>query len=292
MNDNMRGAFLMMASMASFTFNDTFVKLLSGQVPLFQLVFVRGVLATAGLVLLAWWLGAFKHRIARRDWKYILWRAVAEIGSVYFFLTALFHMPLANMTAILQSLPLTVSLAAAVFLHEPIGWHRMAAILVGFCGILLIVQPGADGFSIYSIYALVAVILVTVRDIAARKLSRETPSILVSVVTSGIIAAFFGIGSLGGQWVPFDFGMTWKITGASVMIIGGYLFSVMVMRVGDISFTAPFRYTGIIWALLLGWAFFDEWPDVLTLIGSVIVVLSGLFTLYRESRANRRRLSE
>ncbi len=287
MSDNMRGAMLMMASMAAFTFNDTFVKLLAGQVPLFQVVFIRGLLATLWLALLAWKTGAFNHRISKRDWGFIFWRTAAEIGAVYFFLTALFHMPLANMTAILQSLPLTVPLAAAIFLGEPIGWRRMAAILVGFFGVVLIVRPGTDGFSIYSAYALVAVAMVTLRDISARRLSKETPSLLVSVITSFAIAVFFGVGSITDVWVPLDAQMALMILGASLMIIGGYLFSVMVMRVGEISFIAPFRYTGLIWALLLGWLFFDEWPDTITLIGAAIVVTSGIFALYRETRVRQ-----
>lgn len=287
MSDNMRGAMLMMASMAAFTFNDTFVKLLAGQVPLFQVVFIRGLLATLWLALLAWKTGAFNHRISKRDWGFIFWRTAAEIGAVYFFLTALFHMPLANMTAILQSLPLTVPLAAAIFLGEPIGWRRMAAILVGFFGVVLIVRPGTDGFSIYSAYALVAVAMVTLRDISARRLSKETPSLLVSVITSFAIAVFFGVGSITYVWVPLDAQMALMILGASLMIIGGYLFSVMVMRVGEISFIAPFRYTGLIWALLLGWLFFDEWPDTITLIGAAIVVTSGIFALYRETRVRQ-----
>ncbi|MDQ7072035.1 MAG: DMT family transporter [Rhodobacterales bacterium] len=287
MSDNMRGAMLMMASMAAFTFNDTFVKLLAGQVPLFQVVFIRGVLATLWLALLAWKTGAFNHRISKRDWGFIFWRTAAEIGAVYFFLNALFHMPLANMTAILQSLPLTVPLAAAIFLGEPIGWRRMAAILIGFFGVVLIVRPGTDGFSIYSAYALVAVAMVTLRDISARRLSKETPSLLVSVITSFAIAVFFGVGSITDVWVPLDAQMALMILGASLMIIGGYLFSVMVMRVGEISFIAPFRYTGLIWALLLGWLFFDEWPDTITLIGATIVVASGIFALYRETRVKQ-----
>jgi S-adenosylmethionine uptake transporter len=82
------------------------------------------------------------------------------------------------------------------------------------------------------------------------------------------------------------------ILGAAVMVIFGYVFSVMVMRVGEISFVAPFRYTGLIWALVLGWLVFGDWPAPLTLLGAVIVVGSGVFMIYREGQLKRRIAAE
>jgi Permeases of the drug/metabolite transporter (DMT) superfamily len=214
-------------------------------------------------------------------------RMVGEIGSAYFFLTALFNMPIANVTAILQALPLTITLAAALVFGDPIGWRRMSAILIGLVGVMLIVRPGAEDFTIYSIYALIAVGFVTLRDLATRRLSKETPSMLVTFITSASMMLFFGLASLTIDWAPMD-GRAYGLTiGAAVMIIGGYLCSIMVMRVGEISFIAPFRYTGLIWALILGWLIFDEWPEPITLLGAAIVVGSGMFMLYREAQLGR-----
>ncbi|SDO30358.1 S-adenosylmethionine uptake transporter [Lutimaribacter pacificus] len=285
--DNFKGALLMMASMAAFTLNDTFVKALSGELPLFQLLFLRGILTTALVGLLAWRLGALSRRIPRRDWQLVGLRLVAEIGAAYFFLTALFNMPLANVTAILQSLPLVVTLSAALLFSEPLGWRRLSAILIGLCGVLLIVRPGTEGFTLYSVYALIAVGFVTMRDLCTRRLSPETPSMLVTFLTSGAVMVFFGLGSVVDSWVPLDGGAALKIVGASVMVFGGYLFSIMVMRVGEISFVTPFRYTGLIWALVLGWAVFGDWPAPVTMMGAAIVVGSGIFMLYRERQLSR-----
>ena len=286
-SDNLTGAILMMASMASFTINDTFMKALAGEIPLFQVLFLRGIFTTIAVAVVAWWMGVLFARVSRRDAGSIALRMVGEIGAAYFFLTALFNMPIANVTAILQALPLTITLAAALFFGDPIGWRRMSAILVGFVGVMLIVRPGAEDFTIYSVYVLAAVGFVTLRDLATRRLSKETPSMLVTVITSTSIMVFFGVASLTIDWAPMDaraYGLT---IGAAVMIIGGYLFSIMVMRVGEISFIAPFHYTGLIWALLLGWLVFDEWPEPITLVGAAIVVGSGLFMLYREAQLGR-----
>lgn len=283
-SDNLTGALLMMASMAAFTLNDTMMKMLAGEIPLFQLLFLRGVITSVLVGLLAWRMKALTLRLPARDLKFIGIRTVAEIGAAYFFLTALFNMPLANVTAILQALPLTITLTAALVFKEPIGWRRLSAILVGFVGVLLIVRPGAEGFNSYSLYTMAAVAFVTLRDLSTRKLSKETPSMLVTLVTSLAIMIFFGLASLMRDWVPMDMRASTLTLGASLMIIGGYLFSVMVMRVGEISFIAPFRYTGLIWALVLGWLAFGEWPDPVTLAGAAIVVGSGMFMLYREAQ--------
>lgn len=281
----------MMASMACFTINDTAMKAMAGDVPLFQLLLLRGLLTSILVAGVAWKMGVLRTRLSPRDTRIVILRTVAEVGAAYFFLTALFNMPIANVTAILQALPLTITLAAAVFLREPVGWRRLLAILVGFAGVILIVRPGASDFNTYAIYALIAVGCVTCRDLATRKLSADTPSMFVTLLTSLATMTIFGLLSLGQDWAPMGLRETGFTMAASLFIIGGYLFSIMVMRVGEISFVAPFRYTGLLWALLLGWLAFGEWPDTLTLLGAAIVVSSGLFTLYRETRAGAQKLA-
>ena len=282
MSANQIGALFMMASMACFVMNDTLFKVTDGAVPLFQLLFLRGILTTTLVIVLARRLGSLHFNIARRDWGLIGLRSAAEMGAAYFFVTALFNLPLANVTAILQVLPLTVTLGSALFFKEAVGWRRMTAILIGFIGMLLIVRPGSDGFNLYSIYALMAVLSVTVRDLATRRLSSDVPSMTVTLSASLTVMIFSGVASLATPWVGISALNGLMIVGASVFILGGYYFSVRVMRVGDVSFIAPFRYTGLVWALILGWFVFGDWPTNLTLLGAAIVVTTGLFTLYRE----------
>ncbi len=288
LTDNTRGALMMMASMAAFTLNDAFMKMLAGEVPLYQILFLRGVLTTVATGLLAWRMGAIHLRVSGHDRWLVALRMSAEIGAAYFFLNALFKMPLANVTAILQSLPLIVTLAAALFFAEPLGWRRMGAILVGLVGVLLIVRPGTEGFNIYSLYALIAVGCVTVRDLATRRMSVEVSSMMVTFASALAVMVFFGGLSLFEEWATLTPRAAGLITGAGVMVIGGYLMSVMVMRVGEVSFISPFRYTGMIWGLLLGWLVFGEWPVPLTLIGAAIVVGSGIWMLLRERHLKRR----
>ncbi len=283
--DNTRGAGLMMIAMAAYTFNDTAMKSLAGDIPMFQAIFLRGALTTVWLFLLGRLIGGVRFNLSRKNWRMIALRTFCEAAATYFFLTSLFHSPIANVTAILQSLPLTVALAAALFLREPLGWRRIIAILVGLAGVLLIVRPGGDGFNAWSIYALIAVGFVTIRDLTVRKMSSDVPSLTVALVTAGAITVAGGLASVQTGWVSVDFRSGSLILTASLFIPIGYLTSVMTMRQGDIGFIAPFRYTGILWALLLGWFVFGEWPDNLTLIGAGVVVAMGMFTLYRERKS-------
>lgn len=269
--------------MTAFTINDTFVKLMGDQLPFFQFLMIRSIGAATLLILLAWYHGALVAPKNRRDRWLIAVRSMAEMFAAYFFLTALIHMPLANVTAILQALPLTVALGAAFVLGEKVGWRRFTAIGIGFIGVYLIVRPGAEGFSTYSLYALLAVAGVTVRDLAARRLTSDVPSLTVAVCAVVAILVFSTVGAVTGPaWVALTT-LDWIwMTGSVVTIIGGYLFSVSAMRHGEIGFVAPFRYASLIVALILGFLVFGHWPDEITMIGAAIVVATGLFTLWRE----------
>lgn len=283
MTDNLRGAGLMALGMTAFAANDTVIKGLGVDLPLGQLVFLRGVGASVLLAILAYALGALKLSLSGRDWRLIVVRSMAEAASAWFMLTALFHMPLANITAILQALPLSVTLAGAVFLREPIGWRRMSAILVGFTGMLLIVRPGPDGFSIYAIYGLLTVVCATIRDITTRKLSRDVPSLTATLFTS-IIVALFGLSLIPVEgWVAMSAGQGAQIMVTAVFILVAYLSLVMAMRIGEIGFVAPFRYSGLLAALVLGYLVFGDWPDWITMLGATILVVTGLYTLIREN---------
>lgn len=284
MSPNTTGALMMMASMAAFVINDTFLKLTDGAVPLFQLIFVRGALATVLVYFLARSLGALRSEISRRDKGLIALRGLTEIITAYFFLTALFHMRIGNLNAIMQVAPLTVTLGTALFFREAVGWRRMLAIALGLCGVMLIIRPGAEGFNIWSLYALAAVLCVTARDLVTRLLSPQVPGMAVTLGTTVAVMAAAGLASLTQDWVPITAPVAGCIIGSAVFVLAGYFFSIQVMRTGDVSFIAPFRYTGLIGAMMIGYLVFDEVPKALTLLGAAIVIGTGLFTFYRERK--------
>ncbi|CAN5596069.1 DMT family transporter [soil metagenome] len=278
----------MMISMAGFSLNDALIKATAGELGLFQAIFLRGIFATALVALLAAQQGALAYRPCGRDGRIIALRTLDEIGSAFCFLTALFNMPLADATAILQSVPLAVTLGAAVFLSEPVGWRRWLAIGIGFVGVLIIVRPGADGFSLYALWAIAAVAFIVLRDLATRRLSPGVPSLFVAAVAAGAITAASGAATLATGWGPVAPVHLALLSLGAVSLLVGYLFGVMTLRVGEIAFVQPFRYTLLIWAALFGVLFFGEWPDRWMLAGSAIVIATGLFTFRRERRLARR----
>jgi len=281
-SSNMRGALFMSLSMAGFTFNDSIVKLVTGDINVAQVMFLRGVVATLLIFLLARHRKALRPlRVLRNPW--IGLRVIGEVGGTLTFLIGLSHIPLANASAILQALPLAVTMGAALFLGEPVGWRRWGAIVAGFVGVLIIVRPGLEGFSPYALMIVSTIIFAATRDIATKKVSADIPSLYLSTITAAAVAVagLVLIWPMGG-WRPVTASDLGLISLAACLLLVGYQFIIMAMREGEISFIAPFRYTSFIWALLLGMVVFGEYPDAFMITGGVIVIGSGLYTLYRE----------
>lgn len=280
-SDNMRGAAYMVLAMLGFVLNDAIMKLLSSDVHLYQAIFLRGVLATAIMGFLAWRSGGFAAPRNVTN-KFLVLRTIGELGGTVFFLTALFNMELANAGAILQAMPLVVTLGAALILREAVGWRRYSAITVGLLGVLIIIRPGGDGFNIFSLSALAAVFCLVLRDLATRGIPRDMSSNFISFVAAAAVMIMGAIVTLFGEWQPVSVLSLLKLTASALFLMAGYYWSIQAMRFGEVSFTSPFRYTSLIWAIVLGYVFFGDIPDLPMIIGSIIVVASGLFTLYRE----------
>lgn len=276
----------MVGTMGFFALNDTVVKAVGQQLELWQIVVIRGVMASCFLALLARMNGVRLFPAPGRDRQIVLLRSAMEAAATYFFLTALMTVPLATLTAVLQMLPLTVTFAAALFLGETVGWRRRVAIGLGCAGMLLIVRPGPEGLSLDAVYALLAVTVLTVRDIITRFASPAVSSLSLALNAAlGVTLFGIGLGAVTGwQGRAPEGGEVALLALAAGFILLAYLLSAMTMRVGEVSAIAPFRYAGLLWALILGWMVFGDWPDQLTMMGAAIVVAAGLFSLHRAAQ--------
>lgn len=287
LSPNMRAALFMVISMAGFTINDALTKTVIADMNAAQVMFVRGMFATTLIGLLAWHSGVLASLGSLRR-PLVAVRALGEVGSTLCFLAALAQMPLANVSAILQALPLAVTMGAALFLNEPVGWRRWSAILVGFAGVLIIVRPGFDGFNAYSLLVLLCVAFCALRDLITRRIPDEIPSLAISFATALFVTvAGAALVVPYGGWTELTASSTSRLGAAAVLVIVGYQFIIMAMRSGEISFVAPFRYTALVWAILLGMIIFGEVPDAAMILGASIVVASGIYTLYRERNAGK-----
>ncbi|WP_299361266.1 DMT family transporter [uncultured Paracoccus sp.] len=283
--DNLRGAGLMVASMAAFIANDTAIKHVTQTLPLPQAILVRGAL----VLILLWFIAQRDGGIVwrpelRRDRRLLTVRTLGEVASTLLYLTALQHMALGSLSAIMQSLPLLVMLAAAVAFRERIGWRRLSAVAVGVAGVLLILRPGTAAFNLWSVVALGAVLMIVLRDITTRSLGPEIRSSTVAFHAALAVTASAFVMPSDVPWrLPTIPEVGW-LGLAALFLSGGYLTAVATMRVGEVAFVSPFRYTSLIFAATLGYVFFDERPDGWTLIGATLIVLAGLYSIWRETR--------
>jgi drug/metabolite transporter (DMT)-like permease len=274
----------MTVSMAGFTLSDAITKFLFDYMNMGELMLVRGIIATVLVAMLAWSRGAFDKPAALLH-PLIALRVFGEAAATLTFFIGLAAMPLPNVSAIMQALPLAVTAGAAIVYAEPVGWRRWSAVAVGFLGVLLIVRPGTEGFSSASLWILACVFFCVVRDLATKRIPEDIPTLAISTLTAAAVTAIGAVMIIPlGGWRPIEPAHLGLIAIAAVLLLFGYQFIIMAMRRGDISFVAPFRYTALIWALFLGWLVFSVIPDRMTLTGSAIVVGSGLYMLWRERR--------
>jgi len=289
LSPNLRGSLLMAVAMAAFTMNDAITKAVSAEINFGQVMLVRGVFAIVLIAALTW------HQRAIRPLRTLMVKSVAlrvmgEVGGSISFLAAITHMPLANAAAIFQALPLAITLGAALFFAEPVGWRRWMAIAAGFIGVLIIVRPGVEGFSQFSLFALISVAFCTVRDLATKRIPSEIPSMFITLLTT-ITVTLAGAAMLVplGGWTPPSNHSVGLLALAAVLVLVGYQCVIMAMRVGDISAVAPFRYTALVWAMLLGYFVFSDVPDAMMIAGAAVIVSSGLYAFYRERLRDRLR---
>lgn len=289
---NFRGIVFMCLAMVGFACNDALVKSVTGAMNTGQIMFVRGLLTTLMVVALAYRFHAFRpiRTILRPA---ILLRIAMEALASLTYISALGQIPLANAAAIMQALPLAVTLGAALFLGEPVGWRRWSAIFVGFIGVLVVLRPGPGGFTPAALTVVACVFWTATRDLCTRRIGTEVPSLFITVTTS-FVTTLLGAALIVpfGGWQPMSTTAFTHIAGASVLLMLGYQTIVLAMREGDISVIAPFRYTSLIWSITLGIFFFAERPDRWMLVGVAIIVASGLYTFYRESKRGRQAVAQ
>lgn len=285
--DNLRGIFLMVASMAGFALEDMFIKWMSAAMPTGQILLMLSLSGTpifAALVLrqgVPLWSRDLLHPA-------VIARNVGEMVGTFGFVTAFTLTKLTTTTAIFQATPLVVTLGAAILFGDEVGWKRWLAMSVGFAGVLIVIRPGFEGFEPASLWAVLAVLGLSVRDVATR---RVPPAIVtMHLAFSGFIAVgVLGAGMLvvsGGAVVPTS-AQLGHLVGALTCGIASYWAITEAMRLGDVSVVTPFRYSRLIFALVIGVLAFHERLDAPTLLGATLIIASGLYTLNRERQRHR-----
>ena len=272
----------MIAAMGCLTLTDLFIKIASQTLPIGQVMIFYGVGA-----LIVFWLmlriNGEAIQISPLASSAVLFRNVGDLIALNSMFLALVYVPLSTIGAIIQTVPIMVTAAAALFLGEQVGIRRMSAILVGFFGTLLIIQPGASNFDLTAIIALIAAVGMALRDIAT-KLVRENYSTLLLSFYSCFLFIFSGIILLiiGGQTIATDMddiGILLAIVAAGS---SGFFFMTEAVRLGDISVVSPFRYTRLLFSIAAGVLILGEQINTFMVVGSALTILSGLYIWRRE----------
>jgi len=274
----------MILSMAGFALEDLFIKLLSSHLPVSQILIILGF--SGSLVFLITAL-LTRAPILHKDLlnKPLIIRTFCELFAALFFVSAIALTPLSSATSILMATPLMVTIGAAVFFGEKVGWRRWTAVIVGFCGVLLILRPGFDSFMPASLLAVISTLFLAVRDLVTRAMRFEISTTTVSMY------AFFACGISGFIAMPFYSAVVMPapteilyLLSATFVGVLGYYAVVLATRDGDVSVISPFRYSRLVFAMILAVIILSERPDSLTLSGAVIIVLSGVYTFIRENK--------
>lgn len=291
LRDNRRGIVSMAIAMSAFNLSDALTKIATQTLPLGETIFVRGLFATAAVALFVLRDGSWRRARDLLDARLAL-RLVGELGATLFYLMALVHVALPNVSAVFQATPLAMTIGAAVFLGETVGARRWIAIAIGFLGVTIIVRPGLAGFEPNSIWVLVSVAFVVVRDISTARLGTSLPTSLVTLTTA------IAVSLLGLSLMPFEAAVStvtvwsWPTPGQLALLavtagalITGYSMLIRATQLSETSAIAPYRYTLLVWAMIWGLLLFGDFPDPATLVGGAIVVGTGLYSFAQERRA-------
>jgi len=283
LSPNMLGSLYMAIGSLGYVVNDALIRAATDEgLDVYQSLFFRGVAMTALFAAAGEVRG---ERLTReRIGQPLVVRVLAELGATALFFAALVQLPFANAQTILMLVPFAVTVVAAAHLGERVSPLQYAAVVAGFAGVLIVVRPATDSFSWWSLAVVASAALMVVRELATRRVDRSTPALPIALLTAmgltvltGFISIFTGWGDVTGQSFLL-------VALACLCLVVGYVFTIETVRVGDLSVSAPFRYTTLVGAVLIGAVFFDEVPDVITLAGCLVIVLAGVVSIRLERR--------
>lgn len=286
--NNLNGIMMVIAAMAAFTMEDMFIKHLSQFIPVGQILVLLGT--GSGIIFASLALAKRQNIFARAAWQPIMIiRTLAEAVGAMCFATGLALVDLSTVAAVFQALPLVITMGAALFMNEQVGWRRWSAILVGFIGVLLIIRPGLEGFEPASLFVLASVFAIAVRDLLTRLIDSKVSSTVVSFQG----CAAFTLAGVLLMWVTssevssVSMSQGWMIIVATGFGMSGYYGIVVAMRVGEASAVTPFRYSRLLFSILAGMIMFNERLDMMTILGASLIIGSGLYTFLRERKMAR-----
>lgn len=293
MNDNVRGILAILASSTAFTLNDATVKLIAEGLPAGETLFIRGIIASLILYVIMRMKGQARPHREMLDPKLFL-RALFAAGSAMFIVLSLQRLPLATVNAVVMATPLMVVAGASILFGETIGLQRAVATLLGFAGVILVLQPLGAGGAVGTALAVVLIALASTvtRDLITRAIPMKTPPLFIAYATSLLVMLVALVTGAAESWrMPTATGAALLVF-ASFCVSAAYTFGVIAMRTGELSVVAPFRYFQIPASVGIGYLLWGHVPNTLAGIGIAVIALAGLWLVVQERARRPSRLPE
>jgi drug/metabolite transporter (DMT)-like permease len=282
--NNSAGIVYMLVSQAMFVANDALTKLLTEGLPVSQVIAIRGLMATLIVAAVTHRAGALLWRHMFASWRVAV-RALLEALIVFTFVVALTRIPLGTIIVIIQTTPLLL-VASGAFLGESVGWRRWAAVLAGFAGALMVVHPG-NAPTDYVWLLVLTVVFMTARDLITRHIHTGIPSGVVTLVSIAVVGLISFAGAFVETWKPVDLMSIVYLLASAALVAGANYAIIRALRLGEMSVVSPFRYSSILWAMVLGFAIWGDVPDAWALAGTLLIVAAGVYSFHREARLRR-----
>ena len=276
----------MLCGAAVLTLNDALIKGLTATYPTGELLFIRGVFVWPWILVFAMRSGGLTS-LRIRNLRGQALRAVCVIASAFLFINGLRHLALADVIAVAFTGPLFITAMAPLVLGEKVGWRRWAAVLVGFAGVIFMLRPGGDVLQWAIVFPLGAAVCGGMRDLITRRISGTETTVSVLAVTTTVVLLAGLSTALFSEWVypkPADI-VKFAISGALLAV--AHTLMIEAFRRGEATLVAPFKYSSLLWATLFGFLMFGELPNLWTIVGATIIVLSGLYVFRREAQLRR-----
>ena len=286
---NRRGVIAMTVGMVCFVLNDTLVKFVSDTLPTSQLIFLRGLMAVLGLFVLAYATDRSHFSqagLSHLGNKWVVLRSALDGAASLVYLSALFHMPIGNVTAINMSTPLLIALLSGLLLGVHVSGRNWLIIGLGFIGVLLVVQPQADGFNAWAWVALAGTLLHALRDLSVRFIAPHIPSMVITIGTALAATVMAGIWSIATPWQAVSVLHWLMMAAAAALLSSGYFFLIKATRIADMSVVAPFRYMGLLTAVLAGYVIWGDIPNAMAWCGMLLLVGAGMLMLRLNRQAS------
>jgi len=288
-NNELLGIFYMLLCQFSFATNDAFVKVVYQNYNeifvLNQIIFIRGIFTLFFILLFLF----IKKEI---DFKLIFTsnelrvRGLLESLAGLFFFIGIALLPFADVYILLSMAPILLTAFSAIFLNEKVRWRRWSAVLLGFVGVVVVINPGQLESSYYFIFPIIAAIMLSIRDLYTKNFKKDYHSLQIAFMTCFVVTILFGLLSIY-KFYDFNLMDIFILFIAAFFLALGYIFSVATIKIALVSATSTFRYSVILWGILYGYFLFDEIPSTNSYIGALIIVISGLIIISRQKQLGK-----